>query len=95
MSADDDEARAGEYTHAKIWGHIFQKGFQLGSTVGIGVVVPVALVRSGGFKVPSTVALQHALQAAGVASLAGVGFASALTLLQPSVSFKHTPSLGP
>jgi pyridoxal biosynthesis lyase PdxS len=77
---DDDPARAEEYTYTRMWAHILQKGFQLGSAVGTGVVLPVMLYRTGGFAMPAAEALNRALSAAGMSTAGGIAFASARPL---------------
>jgi hypothetical protein len=42
---DIDPAHADEYTHAKMWRHILEKGWQVGSVLGVAVVVPFMMLR--------------------------------------------------
>jgi hypothetical protein len=40
---EEDPAHPEQYTHLRMWGHIMQKGWQVGSVIGTMVVLPIAL----------------------------------------------------
>ena len=80
MADELDPARADEATYVKMWSHIVQKGFQLGSVAGAGAVVPITLLRLGLTPDAQRIALSNAGKSTiGGILLAGVLRTSAAT----------------
>lgn len=74
---DFDPAQPERNTHLRMWTHIVQKGWQVGSVIGTSAVLPIAYYRAR--------ALEPALSAAGMAIPAGVVFACAMLLMHSAV----------
>lgn len=66
---DDDPAHADQYPYAKMWWHITLKGWQVGSVVATGVVLPAVMYRYG-LGIPAASAV------AGKATQGGVALSS-------------------
>ena len=71
-----DPARPESSTHLRMWTHIVQKGWQVGSVLGTAVVLPIAYYRMRG--------LDPALSAAGKTLPGGIALACATSKAEAS-----------